>query len=290
MDGEARERLAVDLGVDGIFVERLAEDVIGLEEMDAFEAAKFSKPQRREIAEIAEAALRGEDEDFELVVEEVGAGGDFEGAAVVFGAADDNERSDELLAVDGDAEARKVVAEDLARALPPVRENAEAGFDAKIERIDDHAVGAGASDAEEILFALGLLEGSGEAESDFFHFTVNEFLRGLRNVPGKIELFGENVGGAAGEKREGDAMAVVVSGEAVDDFVERAVTAASDDEAAIFFGGAGGNFGGVAGPGGFGEVGVDAAGSKNVAGLVDEAATAGSAVAGVRVVYHEGVL
>jgi len=290
LDGEAVERLAVDLGADGVLVERLAKDGIGLEEMDASEAAEPAEPKGRQVAQVAEAALRGEYENFKLIVEEVGACGDFEWAAVVFGAAHDDERAVDLLAVDADAKTGKFVAEDLARALPPIRENAKAGFEAEIERVDDHAVGTGAGDAEKIFFVLGLLERSGETESDVLHFTVDELLGGLRNVPGEVELLGENIGGAAGEEGERDAVAVLVGGEAVDDFVEGAVAAAGDDEAAVFFCGARCDFRGVARAGGFGEVGVDAARSKNVARLIEHAAPAATAVAGVGVVDQQCVL
>ena len=87
---EAGERFAVDLGVDGIFVERFADDGAGLVEMDAWQAAEFAEIERGQVAQIAEAALGGEGEDFEAILEEVGLVGDFEGAAVVFSAAYDD--------------------------------------------------------------------------------------------------------------------------------------------------------------------------------------------------------
>src|SRR5579859_2608295 len=85
-------------------------------------------------------------------------------------------------------------------------------------------------------------------------------------------------------------MAVLAAGEAVDNFVERAIAAAGDDEAAFFGGGAGGDFGGVAGAGGFGEVGVNAARGENVARLVEQAATAVAAAASVGIVDEKRVL
>ena|SRR5437868_7742167 len=90
-DGEARERLTVDLRVYRIGIERLANDGVGFEKFDAGGAAKSIAPKRRQIAEIAEAAARGKSEDFEAVFEEVCFGGDFERAAVVLRAADDDE-------------------------------------------------------------------------------------------------------------------------------------------------------------------------------------------------------
>ena len=85
-------------------------------------------------------------------------------------------------------------------------------------------------------------------------------------------------------------MAVLVSGEAVDDFVERAVAATGDDEAAPFRGGARGDFRGVARTGGFGDVGVNAAGGKDAARLVEQAATSVAAIAGVGIVDQQRVL
>jgi len=119
---------------------------------------------------------------------------------------------------------------------------------------------------------------------------VDEFFGGLRNVPRKVEFLGEDVGGAARKKCEGNAMAVLMGGEAVDDFVERAVATASDDEAAIFGSGARGDFRGVARAGGFGEVGVNAAGGEDMARLVEQTATAMTAIAGVGVVNQESIL
>src|SRR5260370_41491786 len=69
LDGEAGEWLAVDLGVEGVFVEGLADYSVGFVEMDAFGAAEIAGPKRRQVAEIAEAALRGGGPDFQLVFE-----------------------------------------------------------------------------------------------------------------------------------------------------------------------------------------------------------------------------
>ena len=96
--------------------------------MDAFGAAEFVEPEAGEIAEVAEAALGGEGEEFEFVFEEVGLSGDFEGAAVVLGAADDDQGGVDFFAAAGDAEVGEFVAEDFAGALIPVGEDADAGF------------------------------------------------------------------------------------------------------------------------------------------------------------------
>jgi len=59
LDGEASERLTVDLGVEGFFVERLADYGVGFVEMDAFGATEVAHPEGGQVAQITEAALRG---------------------------------------------------------------------------------------------------------------------------------------------------------------------------------------------------------------------------------------
>src|SRR5258708_21668874 len=178
----------------------------------------------------------------------------------------------------------EIVTKDFAGAFPPVGQHADAGFQVEVEGVDDHAVGAGAEGAKEILFLFGLLERSGQAEGDFFYRAANEFFGGAGNVPGQVQLLGEDVGGTAGEQGQGDAVAVLVGGEAVDDFVESPVAAAGDDQAAAFGGGAPGDLGGLARAGGFRKLGFDAAGGKNVAGGIERAAGAFGSSPGVGIV------
>ena len=85
-------------------------------------------------------------------------------------------------------------------------------------------------------------------------------------------------------------MAVLMGCEAVDDFVERAVAAAGDHEAAILGRGARCDLGGMAGAGRFGEVSINAARGKDVARLIEQTATRATTVPGVRVVDQQGVL
>jgi hypothetical protein len=85
-------------------------------------------------------------------------------------------------------------------------------------------------------------------------------------------------------------VAIPVGGKTVNDFIEGTVAAAGDDQAAAFVGGAAGDFGGVAGAGGFGEIGFDAAAGENAARFIEQAASASAAVAGVGVVNQERVL
>ena len=288
-DGEAGERLAVDLRVNGIFVERFANDGVSFVEMNPLRAAEIAHPERRQIAQIAKAALGGEGHDFELVFKEIGVGGDLEGAAVIFGPTDDGERAIEFLLADANAEMLKIVAKNFSGALPPVGQHADAGFQIEVQRIDDHAVRSCAADAEKIFFLMGILERSRQAEGDFFDGAANELFGGAGNVPGEIEFLGENVGSAAGEKSERDAVAVLIGGETVDDFIERAIAAAGDNEAAAFGGGALGDFGGVAWAGGFGKFGIDAAGSENVARSVERAEAALASAAGVGIMNQQSV-
>jgi len=206
-------------------------------------------------------------------------------------AAHDDRRGVNFAAATRNAEMREFVSEDLTEAGPPVRKNPDAGFEAEVDGVDDCAVGASAGDTKKIFFLFRLLERNSEAEGDFFHFAVNEFLCGHGNVPGEVEFLGEDVGGAAGKKGERDAVAIVMSGEAVDDFVERAIATTGDNQAAVFFGGPRGDFDGVAGAGGFGEFSVNATRGENVARLVEQpAACVATAIAGVGVVDHQCVL
>ncbi len=289
-DGEAGERFAVDLGVEGIFVERFAEDSVSFVKMNALGAAKIAGPKRWQIAQIAEAALRGEGHDFELVFEEVSVGGDFERAAVVFGAADDGQGGVDFLIANNDSEMAKIVAENFSGALPPVGQDAEARFQLEVEGIDDHAVGAGTADAEKVFFLFGLFERSRQTEGNFFHCAANKFFGGAGNVPRQIQFLSQDVCCSPGKKCEGNAVAILMSCEAVDDFVERAVATASNDEAAAFVGGALGDLSGVARAGGFGEIGVDAAGGKNMASGIKGAFAAVAAAPSVGIVNQQSVL
>jgi len=195
------------------------------------------------------------------------------------------------LAVSGaHSEAGESVAENFARALPPVSKNADAGLEPKVDRIDDHAVRSRARDGKEEALAAGMLEGSGEAESDVAEIGVDKAARGPGNIPGKIELLGEDVGGAAGKKSERNAIAVAGGGQAVDDFVERAVAAAGNDELAVFTDGLLSDLGGMAGTSGLGKLGFDAIGRQDATGLVEQLAPAITAVAGVGIVNEKSVM
>src|SRR2546430_1828110 len=206
--------------------------------MDAFSPAQITHPERWQVAQIAEAALRGQGHDLELVFEEIGVCGDLEGAAIILGASDYGKRSVKFLIADANAKALEIVTEDFARAFPPVGQHADAGFQVEVEGVDDHAVGAGAADAEKIFFLSRMFERSRQAERNFFYGAANEFFGCAGNVPGQVQLLGEDVGSASGKKSKRHAVAVLVGGQAVDDFVERAVAAAGNDEAAAFGGGA----------------------------------------------------
>src|SRR5947207_988358 len=134
-----------------------------------------------------------------------------------------------------------------------------------------------------------MLERSRQAERNFLHGAANEFFGRARNVPGQIQFLGEDVGGSSGKKSKRNAVAVLVGGQAVDDFVERAVATAGDDEAAAFGGSAPRDFRGVARARSFREFGLDAAGGENVARGIERAAPPLAAVAGVGVVNQQSV-
>jgi hypothetical protein len=85
-------------------------------------------------------------------------------------------------------------------------------------------------------------------------------------------------------------VAIRSAGQSVDYFVECAVAATGDDQLPTFHGGALGYFDGIAGAGGFGQLGFDAGGSENAAGFIQHLAAALSALSGVGVVDQQGVL
>src|SRR5207245_7508238 len=100
----------------------------------------------------------------------------------------------------------------------------------------------------------------------------------------QVQFLGENVCSSSWKKSKRNAVTVLVGGQAVDDFVERAVAAAGNDEAAAFGGGALGDFRSMARAGGFRKFRFDAAGGENVARGIERAAAAFDTVAGVGVV------
>lgn len=258
--------------------------------MNIFFFAKIAHPERRKITEIPETTLRGEGHDLELVLEEIGLVGDLEGAAIILGAADDDEGGFQLTITGAHAEARESVAKYFASALPPVGQDADACLETEVHGVDNHAVRASACDRKKEAFAFRLLKRSSEAEGDLANLAIYQAARGAGNVPRKIELFGQDVGGATGKKRERNAMAVGRKCKAVDDFVERAVSTAGDDELALLANCLLGKVCGVAGAVGFREVGVNTVRSKNLASLVDEFASAVATVSSVGIVNQKGVL
>ncbi len=258
--------------------------------MDIFFLAKIAHPERRKITEIPETTLRGESHDLELVLEEIGLIGDLEGAAIIFGAADDDKGGFELTITGAHPEARESVAKYFASALPPVGKDTDARLETEVHGVDNHAVRASACDRKKEALAIGLLERSSEAEGDLANLAIDQAARGAGNVPGKIELFGQDVGGAAGKKRERNAVSVGRKSKAVDDFVERAVATTSDYKLALLANCLLGKVCGVAGAAGFREVGVNAVRSKNLASLVDEFAPAVATVSSVGIVNQKGVL
>src|SRR5438477_10810707 len=144
--------------------------------MDTLGVAQIAEPKSWQVAEITKSALGGEDGEFELVFVEVGFGGDFEWAAVMFCATDDYERGFDRLIFRFNLEAREFVIEDFACTLPPVSEDTHFGFEFEIDGISDAAIGTGASDAEKIARFFRFLRGSGEAEVDLADSSTHETL------------------------------------------------------------------------------------------------------------------
>src|SRR5215469_8855171 len=123
---------------------------------------------------------------------------------------------------------RKLIAKYLAGSLPPIRQNADTRLQVKINSINDHAIRAGACDAQEITFLHRLSERRGETQCNVSDFSMNQLFRCTWNVPWQIEFFGEYVCGAAGQQGQRDAVAVLLRGQPVHHFIERPIAAASD--------------------------------------------------------------
>src|SRR5262249_33877060 len=153
-------------------------------------------------------------------------------AAVVLGAADDDERNLARLLFAGHTKMVELVVEDFTRTLPPVCQDAHASFEFEINRVSDPAVGAGAGDAEKVAGSFRLLERRGQTERDVADFAACDLVGSSRYFPGKFQFFRKHVGGSRGKQRHGYAMAVLCSGKAVDDFVDCAVAPTCDDELA----------------------------------------------------------
>lgn len=85
-------------------------------------------------------------------------------------------------------------------------------------------------------------------------------------------------------------MPICLAREAVDDFIQGAVTSAGDDQLPPFVIRALCEFGGIAGSCGLGEIRVNAAGGKNAARFMEHGASAPTAVSGVGVVNQQRVM
>src|SRR6185437_10585559 len=171
---QACERFTIDLRVNWIRFNRLTHQTVGLPKIDAFLLAQIAEPKGRQVAQISQAALRTEANEFKLVFEQVGLRGDFERAAVVFRATNNDQRDFSRLPFDADPKMVKFVIEDFARALPPVSEDAQAGFEFEIHRVGDATVGTGARDGKKVARLFGLLERRGEPERNVTDFAARQ--------------------------------------------------------------------------------------------------------------------
>ena len=75
------DRFAVDLRKGGLRACGLADDFGCFPCADTVERAQLTKPERGQAGRVAEAALHRVGQDFKRILEKIGAGGDFEGAA-----------------------------------------------------------------------------------------------------------------------------------------------------------------------------------------------------------------
>ena len=177
----------------------------------------------------------------------------------MFCTANDHQGNFARLSFDADAEMMKLIVENFARALPPISQDAQASLEFEIDGVGDAAVGASAGNAEEVPRFFGLFERRSEAQRDIADFTAGELFRGFGYVPGKFEFLCEDVCGASGQQCKRDALTILRSGKAVDNFVDGTVTAASNDELTAISAGAPCDFDRFARSGCFREVRPDAA-------------------------------
>jgi hypothetical protein len=84
-------------------------------------------------------------------------------------------------------------------------------------------------------------------------------------------------------------VAVALAGQAVDDFVQRAIATAGNHELAAFGAGLLGDFDGVTRRGGLGKLGFDSGTRKNPASFFEQATAATPVVAGVGIVNEQRV-
>src|SRR5882762_10302078 len=113
----------------------------------------------------------------------------------------------------------ELVIESFASALPPVRQNSQTRFELQIHGISDAAIGPGASDAKKVARLFWGFQRRGQAESDVAHLAADQLFGGGGNVPGKFQLFSQNVRGSGGQQSHGNAMSVERSGQAVNHFI-----------------------------------------------------------------------
>ena len=151
------------------------------------------------------------------------------------------------------------------------------------------AVRAGAGDAQEVALFVWFVQRSGQSERDLLYFAMHQLFRGTGDIPGKAQFFCQHVCRSAREQSHRNAMAILSTGKSVDDFVERAVAPAGDDELASFGGGLLSHRRGIAGRPRFLQFGLNAAQRENAARLVQHAAPARAAVAGVRIMNQQSV-
>jgi len=166
-----------------------------------------------------------EDDNFEVVVGEFDAAGDFEIAAIVADARDDGKAGAVLRAIHRDVEARDGAAE-LAKAAVPVGKFAEAVLELEIELVDDARIEPDAGHQNEV--TTRLTRGIENAESDAHRDGVEQLLRGVIGAACKAELVGQNIGSAGGKNAEEHLRA----DETVDSFVDCAIAARGKDEIA----------------------------------------------------------
>src|SRR4029077_6560447 len=217
---------------------------------------------------------------------------DFEWAAVVDRAPDDDERGGLIRAPGANAHKRERVAENLTCAFSPIGEHAGTFLQSFVHGVDDGAVGPRARDGKKVsAFArkfgrMCAVQWNRNTESDASDLAAWNQARRMRNVPGNAQFLSENVGGAGGEERHGD----LASGEAVHDFVHGAITAAGDHHTASLLDGLASDIFRAKRSARGSEFGSDAGVFQQADGLLDFCEAAMATAPAGRVVNQQSVL
>lgn len=192
----------------------------GVEVVDILELRMHARDRAGEVAQEIEVADVFRYDHVEQAVVEAGVGEDFDRHTVVATIADEDEAAVTGDAVAFDGELGRAFGGELG-GIDEIAKGAEALFELTGGAGDDLRIEADASELDEVL-VIGLREVDLTGGARFDDFP--SFL----DVAGEAEFVGEDIHGSHGE----DAERAAAAGDAVDDFIDGAVAARSDDDAA----------------------------------------------------------